>query len=263
MLRGRNISVVLILCLLTVKVIQASYYQDTLFPIGLSGIMTTGAHQVNNCPYSNVGYPNNNPPPWTWSDELRLIDNLGVNCLGCEDVEPGYLIDLNPSNPSENNYLHKVCAPSFASGKPVYVIVSGLYRTSYCHGRRRYIDEANTIPGYPWDPYDSVLSFPHQPYRAEIPSTQRSSSLFRPWDYDLVCGGTVGFACDQFGAKKNENPTSGAAYYGDATWQAMMDEAIENLSNHFLYNNSHAQYIWGFDLLSGLDKDFKKRSILT
>jgi len=79
--------------------LSAVYYQDTLFPIGLSGIMFTGRDTIPpifNCPYGNVG--------WSWLNELQLIDNLGVNCLGSEDSYKGYLIDF--SGESENDYLH-------------------------------------------------------------------------------------------------------------------------------------------------------------
>jgi len=242
----------LLIGLVVVSAIKGNYYQDTLFPVGLSGIMHTGRlpyDPVDNCPYSNVGPEGN--PYWTWQRELQLISALGVNCLGSEDAEPGYLIDLKPENPSENNYLHQVCMPAAANGKPVYIIVSGLFTTSYCHGQQRYYDQAETIPGMPWDAYSIVPGSPHQPYRSiDGPATKRSSSLFRSWNYDLECGGTRGFACDEFAAGKNDNPTSGAAYYGDVTWQSMMDEAIDDMEQHFTNNPDHAAYVWGWNLMT-------------
>ena len=232
-----------ILCLVTA--LDASYYQDTLFPIGISGTMQTGPSW--NCPYYDEG--------WRWSTgekrEDQLIFNLGINCIGSEDCFPNYLIDLKPDDPSENNYLHQVCMPAAANNKPVYIIVSGLFTTSYCHGQQRYYDQAETIPGMPWDAYSIVPGSPHQPYRSiDGPATKRSSSLFRSWNYDLECGGTRGFACDEFAAGKNDNPTSGAAYYGDVTWQSMMDEAIDDMEQHFTNNPDHAAYVWGWNLMT-------------
>ena len=81
----------------SVTFLKAAYYQPDLFPIGLSGIMLTGSYF---CPYYNT------PKKWTWQEELQLIDNLGVNCLGSEDCYKGYLIDF--SGTTENDYLHRV-----------------------------------------------------------------------------------------------------------------------------------------------------------
>ena len=80
--------------------LSGAYYQQDLFPIGLSGIMLTGYDTLyhQNTPYGSQG--------WTWLNELQLIDNLGVNCLGSEDCYKGYLIDF--SGTTENDYLHRV-----------------------------------------------------------------------------------------------------------------------------------------------------------
>lgn len=82
--------------------LSAAYYQQDLFPIGLSGIMHTGYDTLyhRNTPYGSEG--------WTWLNELQLIDNLGVNCLGSEDSYKGYIITFSGS--SDYDYLNQVCA---------------------------------------------------------------------------------------------------------------------------------------------------------
>lgn len=105
-LKKQAVRIALILLLLTglVSFIEATYYEPEFFPIGLSGIMHTG-YGPENCPYNSY----DDPTTWTWSDERQLITALGVNCLGCADIKPSYLIDLKPLNPGTNNYLHQVC----------------------------------------------------------------------------------------------------------------------------------------------------------
>ena len=102
----------LIACIALISVaalLKADYYKPDFFPIGLTGLNYTGSGQVDNCPYSNVDIE----PRWTWNtgtnSEKALIEALGVNCIGCQDAYPRYLIDLDPDDPSENNYLNKVC----------------------------------------------------------------------------------------------------------------------------------------------------------
>lgn len=75
----------LILCIVLGSIfssLKASYYESDFFPIGLTGINYTGDW---NCPYENKGLG------WTWDrgdrQEKALIEELGVNCIGCEDAQ--------------------------------------------------------------------------------------------------------------------------------------------------------------------------------
>ena len=65
--------------------LEATYYLDTLFPIGITGINGTGASP----PYGNLGLD------WTWDEEPKseqsLIFDLGINCIGAQDGKPDYL----------------------------------------------------------------------------------------------------------------------------------------------------------------------------
>ncbi len=91
--------------------VKAGYYQDTLFPIGLTGLNQTGPYSEDYiCPFGHEG--------WTWSAERNLINALGINCIGCQDAMPGYLADLEPENPSEYNYLHQICMLSNNPARP-------------------------------------------------------------------------------------------------------------------------------------------------
>lgn len=112
--------------------LSAIYYQDTLFPVGLTGLNYTGGDTLHhqNCPFGNEG--------WTWDKERNLIQALGINVIGCEDAYPAYLMDLKPTSPndpdpdnrpSENNYLHQVCVQAPAN-KPVYIIPDDYYATA-------------------------------------------------------------------------------------------------------------------------------------
>lgn len=128
---SKNSGKLLIACIALVSVtvlLKASYYKPDFFPIGLTGLNGTGSPMSENCPYSNVDWPNSH---WNWNEEQSLIFDLGVNCIGCQDAKPDYLVDLYPDDPDGDNYLNKVCKPSFEddgdSTNPtrIYIITAG------------------------------------------------------------------------------------------------------------------------------------------
>jgi hypothetical protein len=103
----------------------ASYYKNDLFPIGLTGINLSGW----TCPYSEVDtLIDTLNITWDWNDEKALIFDLGVNCIGSQDAYPPYLMDWSDTTGSKtNNYLYKVCEPSFAddgdSANPEHIYI--------------------------------------------------------------------------------------------------------------------------------------------
>ena len=128
----KNSGKLLVTCIALISVVaslKANYYKNDFFPIGLTGINSSGW----SCPYSNADIPN----PWVWQEnepadpngEDSLIYDLGVNCIGCEDVYRHYLVSFDPETEDEDTYLHKVCLPSLKDDDTtnnVYLISAGL-----------------------------------------------------------------------------------------------------------------------------------------
>ncbi|NLI98315.1 hypothetical protein GX441_06610 [bacterium] len=140
-------SKLLVACIALVSVVtflKAGYYKPDFFPIGLTGLNYTGGDPDGfNCPYGHVK-DQNEERIWYWdqgtNNEQSLIYSLGVNCIGCSDAMPSYMIGLNPNSPGNNDYLNKVCMPSDDqdTSKRVYIMLNGLYiEEAIVHGRAR------------------------------------------------------------------------------------------------------------------------------
>jgi len=130
-------SKLLIACVALISIaalLKAGYYKPDFFPIGLTGLNFTGYGRPNStgCPYGNVYGID---PQWSWdgdtNSEQSLIYALGVNCLVFEeDGFLGYMGSLDTTEcRSENNYLYRVCIPSFmddgdsANPEHIYIII--------------------------------------------------------------------------------------------------------------------------------------------
>lgn len=116
----RTHSKLFVACIALISVIvllKADYYKPDFFPIGLTGLNPTGQDSAN-CPYGGVDIQY----PWRWDynpgdsnlTERKLIFDLGVNCIGCEDGQVRYIGSFDTTVcRNQNNYLYKVCIPSF------------------------------------------------------------------------------------------------------------------------------------------------------
>ncbi|NLI98313.1 hypothetical protein GX441_06600 [bacterium] len=245
----------LTLCLLALAVapaMKAEYYEPDLFPIGLSGLGTTGNHSI---PYGNVGM--------TWGDEYSLIRDLKVNCIGIEDGFAGYLIDMYPETPTsthpyESNYLHQVCTPSFsdAPNNPdidsIFIIPLGLYvEKIYCHGQKKYKGDDLDDWIWPWHQTEGYEPrYDHKEWEGNPDNwNEKVSTMFRPWNYSGASG--CGFGPDEFkrisGTSTDPNNYS---YFGDPSFHKVIDNAIIDMNSHFNNNSDHYKYIWGWNLMT-------------
>jgi|GEM_PF-3086102 len=239
-----------ILCIIVMgsaTFLKAAYYEPDLFPIGLTGINYTGDW---NCPYENKG------PGWTWYKEDSLIRTLGINCIGCSDAWPKYLVDLKPTELREDNYHHKVCLPTFSDGiddgNEVYLIPNGLWIDEIiCHGNMRNCDGEIKDP---WASGCDTIPGTHEEHRKSCNANVRFSTLFRPWNHDFIDGAT-GYAPDEFDDTTGgpEHYLQGPQYYGDESWWEMMDEGVTDLGTFMGLCNSNNENLkrcfWGWNIL--------------
>lgn len=242
MLVNKNLAKVLWLCFILSGLptsLQATYYLDTLFPIGLTGLNNTQAYP----PYGNPGLD------WKWThdenpdkNEQDLIDTLGINCIGSEDAHPKYLIDWGDGN-NENNYLHQICMPSnnsYAQDHPIYIITASYYvdppRVYMC-------DTTISCTTFSYDWIDT-LTWPNVGAAAMFRSPYRGSGkgigAMRFSAYDN--GGTYNCHGTPTDANWNKFP-------GDEVWCEAADEAVFNFKNYF-DTYDHEQYIWGYNLIT-------------
>lgn len=95
--------------------VSAAYFHgDDFFPVGLTGIGYTG----HGTPYGKEWRGNG-------LTEMKLIDELGINCIGCEDAWQKILIDF-AQNRDSNTYIEEVL-PYLASARAD----TGCYDTVY------------------------------------------------------------------------------------------------------------------------------------
>lgn len=287
--RSFVLTVIFVGLIVIIDALKADYYEPDFFPIGLTGLNSTGY----NPPYGDVG------PRWEWDGlseytEQSLIFSLGVNCIGSEDAKPDYLMDMRPTSPYENNYLHKVCIPSLQRGEDstIYLITAGLWIDSIrCHGNAGWADStklglSNTdtckckdcggdsvydYATYPWegrcgllDSADSEL--PLKFYNCKdkggnlkSPDTMLPSGSAVHKRYSRASGGNI----PSSSLFRSWTGASGIIAYGpdefdscpstwdkDAAWDTMMNRAIDSLRKHFENNSDHDDCIWGWNILT-------------
>jgi hypothetical protein len=225
-------------------ILVADYYKPEFFPIGLTGLNYTGS----SIPYGNVY-----PYPWTWDQEPRsekaLIFDLGVNCLGCEDAYHYYLISFTSG---QNNYMHKVCIPSFSDTTVDSIL---LIPVTYCVTERwvlKYVGPCNT-----WDSF----TVEHKTDTTHIPASVFFRSPHRPeyagWgdplftayleDYDDMPPDSVpdeGWGC-------HGSRTDNWEYEGNVYWDSTADNAIAQYENYFsTASTDELASIWGWNLIT-------------
>lgn len=239
--------------IISTSLLEASYYQDTLFPIGLSGIMVTKNKPTSYaCPYGDEG--------WTWQGELQLISNLGINCIGSEDCWPTYLADLKPTNPSQNNYLHQVCAKASPS-KPVYLIIANYYAQERWYAFPPPMDTMQQYLPYHccegvecnWHFQSSCITPPECKWTGYT-KNERPCIFFRSPHRPEDAGNAGGVGSMLFPLngwyKHGTHYQNWNTFDGDDRWRWMADTAVGNFKYHFLNNPTDAQYIWGYNLIS-------------
>jgi hypothetical protein len=247
--------------------LKAEYYLDTLFPIGITGINPTGASP----PYGNLGLD------WKWTpeesedkNEQDLIFDLGINCIGCQDAKVTYLIDWTP-NPSQSNYLHKVCIPSHqdTSIDDIYVITAGYYIMNPCAYKCDTAMFSDTVVcGDAINSPDSIALdvTPCNAYDYTWVDTVRNygnhtaSFMFRSPYRGTPCShshpgiGSMQFSACNEGSDYNCHGTSTDANWntfdGDSVWRAMADKAVANFQAYFDNNLADTQYVWGYNLIT-------------
>jgi hypothetical protein len=272
---SKNSSTLLVACVALASVVallNASYYKSDLFPIGLAGLNNTGGFQTENCPYSNVGYPSSH---WNWNEERKLIDSLGINCLGAEDAKPNYIMDLKPDSSNEGNYLHEIC-PNTPSGKDTIYLISVGY---YAHEKwYRFPTSLDTMQAYlnyhccegvecDWHYHklksppdcltpDSCRDSLEDRYGNLAAKNERPSVFFRsphrPKDGGNAGGiGSMLFPADGW-YKHGTHYQNWKTFDGDDRWRWMADTAVGNFRAHFANpsNSDDAKYIWGYNLIT-------------
>jgi hypothetical protein len=92
--------------------INATYFHgDDYFPIGLTGLGYTGY---------DIPYGEEN-----WQFERDLIEDLGINCVGCEDAWQNALIDF--AQKGYETYLTEVCMELTENDTPTVYLITASY----------------------------------------------------------------------------------------------------------------------------------------
>ncbi|TKJ38460.1 hypothetical protein CEE36_10670 [candidate division TA06 bacterium B3_TA06] len=235
--------VVYIALVSVVSLLKADYYQPDFFPIGLTGINPTG-WASNNCPYGNL------ETPWEWqkdadhpNGEDSLIFKLGVNCIGSEDAYRYYLMSFHGPN-SQDNYLYKVCVPSF---DPTDSVDSIFLITAAYHSTIRFTDYYNDTTEHVGSTTDiPPNAFFRPPYWGKCGGDTNSTSPYGDPKFGHDCSVDGGTGYYPYGTTyDNWND-----YDGDTTWHKMADEAVDSFAAYFSHHLDTAKYIWGYNLIT-------------
>lgn len=109
----KNLLVIAAVCALisgSLEYLKATYYKTDFFPIGLTGLGFTGS----STPYGKG-----------WPYERNLIDDLGINCVGCEDAWQNALIDF--AQKGYETYLTEVCMELTENDTPTVYLITASY----------------------------------------------------------------------------------------------------------------------------------------